>query len=90
MTSEKKGIPSLNTVLSKLTRRSETKSDSTPPSPVVGLRKAASGAIHIPVPVSVVLIHGSHWVISCMGMMCYWESCRHTYLDMHIDPARRD
>ncbi|CAL5224978.1 g7755 [Coccomyxa viridis] len=43
MTSEKKGIPSLNTMLSKLTRRSETTSDSTPPSPVVGLRKAASG-----------------------------------------------
>ena len=52
MPSEKKGIPSLNAVLSKLTRRSETKSDSTPPSPVVGLRKAASGAIHIAHPIS--------------------------------------
>lgn len=44
MTSDNnKGIPNLGAVLSKLARRSESKSDSAPPSPVVGLRKAVSG-----------------------------------------------
>ena len=43
MTSDNKGVPNLGAVFSKLTRRSESKSDSAPPSPVVGLRKAVSG-----------------------------------------------
>lgn len=43
MTSVKKGVPNLGAVLSKLSLRSEGKSDSAPPSPVVGLRKAVSG-----------------------------------------------
>ena len=43
MTSDNKGVPNLGAVFSKLTRRSDSKSDSAPPSPVVGLRKAASG-----------------------------------------------
>ncbi len=43
MTSDNEGVPNLGAVFSKLTRRSESKSDSAPPSPVVGLRKAVSG-----------------------------------------------
>ena len=43
MSSDNKAIPSLGSVFSKLARHSETKSDSAPPSPVVGLRKTVSG-----------------------------------------------
>lgn len=54
MSSDNKAIPSLGSVFSKLARRSETKSDSAPPSPVVGLRKAVSGESQ-PSPCTLVL-----------------------------------